>query len=209
MIEGSGENIDFINFLKKFQTKVLFVIDTSVAKMVDTTILENSSRKHPPIALLCVKDALEDVIKPVKFQGNRRGVRNKADSPFRMIEIKAGTRNLLAPYFAKEWVRMYETGLSDMWNKMSSTSLFLRVKGAHLEKHKYFEAVQTFFGNPKDMVPFHEATPILVELIKPIFVICGVILILAVVGFIAEHKELVRSWYLHTYTRTFREVLNL
>lgn len=189
LIFASRKNSKLINFVTKFGSKVLSINDAPVSNMVDKTILENSSRTHHTIALLGAEETLADVMKQVKFFGNRRGVQNKGDSPFRIVEVKVGIRNLLAPYFAKEWGRMREAGLNQMWKKVHRTSLFLEVKGKHLRGKKYFEAVQTLFGNPKETAPLHESTPVSVELMRPIFGICSVIMALGVVGFLAENRR--------------------
>lgn len=193
LILSSEQNPKFMQFLTKFKAKISSISTKSVSTMVDTVFLENSDKSHQTIALLCSDDVLDDIAKQIKFQGNRRGVRNRGDSPFRNVEFKVGIRNLLAPYFAKEWRNLNAAGLNQMWNKVYRISLFLRVRGTHLGKQKYFEVTQSFFGNPREGVVFHEATPVSVGLIRPIFAICAVILAIAVVQFMAESKICFRN----------------
>lgn len=54
--------------------------------------------------------------------------------------------------------------------------------------------MQTSFGDLKEPVTFHEALPVSEELIRPVFVICGTLVGLAVMGFLVENGKIIISF---------------
>lgn len=65
---------------------------------------------------------------------------------------------------------------------------------SYLNERKYFEAVQISFGDPKEPVQFDESTPVSVELIRPLFGICSVVMVIGVVRLVVESWKGAKLW---------------
>ncbi|XP_035708287.1 uncharacterized protein LOC110850132 [Folsomia candida] len=190
LITSYVKNSKFVNFLTEFQARVLS-LNKAESDMIHKTVSGNTSRTHKTIVLLFFEDKLDDVVKQIKILGNRRSVKNKGDSPFRVIRFQVGFGSLLAPYFGKEWGRMFTTGLNLIWSKVHSISLYFHANRGQLEKRKRFVALQNYLWNQKDTMTLHEGNSISIELIRPVFTICAVSFGLALIGFVLENGKFI------------------
>ncbi|OXA36737.1 hypothetical protein Fcan01_28490 [Folsomia candida] len=111
-----------------------------------------------------------------------------AESPFRVTEFRVGFKNLIFAYVAKEWGRLHESGLGGMWEKMVRIGSALNKTEFRHGEQKYFEMVQIYLGKVKGKIRFHESTPVSLELIWPVFLICGVTFLLSGIVFVTENK---------------------
>ncbi|OXA46677.1 hypothetical protein Fcan01_18158 [Folsomia candida] len=185
LISTSGQNPRFRKFLKKFQSKISPRTNETVHK-INKMLHETSSRRYPPIILMMSEGLQKQMVRIMRIIGNRRITRNIGDTPFRTLDFQLGDKSLLSSYFAKEWVRLREAGLTQKWDSVLLISFFLRTMKIQLGKEKYFEAVQYAFGSPRMFAQFYEATQVSVELIHPVFPICGIMMGLGVVVVIME-----------------------
>lgn len=187
-IYGGGKNLKFQKFLTKFQAKVLLIQNQSVWHMTNKIMTENSTRRHPTIALFMLENDLQHKVRSAKLQGTRHIVRNKGDTPFGVRVLHGGNYNMLAPYFAKEKERLHEFGLNQMWRKVYEIAVAFR--GAD-QANNYFKLVQFILGNLREPVTFHESQLVSMALILPVFTLCGVLMTISIVGFMAEDTKLV------------------
>lgn len=192
MISSGVHNEKVVEFLNKFQAKVLPMNDESMANTVSAILFGNSTKSQQIIILLYFEDILEQRVKEITiFLRNRRVVKNRGDSKFRTMKFDVGPNNLMAPYFAKEWRRMRETGLDQIWSKVYQIATFFRIHDRRLGGRKNFEAIQHLFWNRKDGVTFHEETPVSLKLVGPIFGFCAVIMASAMVEFLMECRKFI------------------
>lgn len=189
LLDSRDKSPHLTQVLNRLQGNIVSFYNESVTNMFSTITHENSTRTHPTIAAIFPDNVLDYKIKIIKLTGNRYVIRSREDSPFKRFKFMVGFRNLMYPYITKEWGHIRESGLGTLWEKVIWTGEFLDGVKGYLGKQKYFEAVQRCFGNVKEPVLFHEATPVSIELISPIFAICGVLLGLGFIGFMAENKS--------------------
>lgn len=189
LISSGLQSPKFLKFLAKFQARLLSNYDALVKFMVSLIIQGTGNQES--MALLLFEDELENEKKFISTLGNRHVVVNKGDSPFRSTVFSQGQKNLLAPYFRKEFRRLEESGLGKKWASVAWISSKLRQKKTHFKKNKQFRVTQTWLGNLKEGALFHEATPVSIELIWPMFIICAVVTALGIVGFAVENKRFV------------------
>lgn len=131
--------------------------------------------------------------KTCKLNGNRHLTPSKDESPFCVIEFQIGFKNLIYRYVENGWSRFHEAGLERLWRKYITMHKVFR-GSTSLSKDKYFEAVQMSFANVRDQIHFHEAAPVSMKLIQPIFVISGVLIGTSVLAFLTEYREKVFVW---------------
>lgn len=189
LIHSDIQTPKFVKLLTKFQTKVLSYNDKSVSGMVKKMLYENSTLPYPMVALFVMKDTLERIVKLVKFSKNRYIVGNKGTSPFRVFALRTGSRNLLVPYFAKEWRRLQESGLTEMWHRLYVMVLLLREKNRIYGPGQRSEFVQYLFSGFKEKATFHESHPVSMDLIFPAFSLCSGVVAFCVVKFMAENAQ--------------------
>lgn len=200
MSKESHRSPKFLKLLSKFLAIVL-PRNNNTFSLWDKTIRANSSTSRT-IVVMKPNVGLETDMILNKYLGNRQIVLNKGDSPFNVVEFKVGSANLLTPYTVRELERMMESGLSNMWEKVLRINCILRTLNPANEK-KYFEALQNLFGKVKQAIAFHEATPVSVELIEPIFAVCGVLVISAMAGFVLENRNLLQTFMQCIYAICF------
>lgn len=194
LLSSGAQTPKFTKFLTGFQQKVVDINDNSAGTMLNKIITENTTKKYPSIAIFLYEMDFDFVLKVYKFVGNRRVVLNRGESPFRNLELRIGDTNLLTPYFSRDYVRMREAGLDKVWLHVKRVGEVLKKFSSGYDKQKYFEAVQRSFGNLKDPVTFTEATPVSTDLIRPVFVICGILMKLGVMAFLGENKKIAVFW---------------
>lgn len=203
LITSGEHNPIFDKFLSNFQKILLSFTDDSVARMIDNVLHGRSSLTQPTIVLMMQEVHLDNLMQNIKFIGNRQITKNRGYSPFRHIAFYVGGKNLLAPYYAKEWARLGEARLSQMWNKVTKINFLLRLKREQLGDLKYFDGLQNSFGAPKLSEQFHEATAVSVELMTPTFFIFAVMTGLGLIGFLMENKVLflLKYWLIQSYMK--------
>lgn len=179
----------FAKFLTRFQAKLLSYDDESVSLMVER-ICRGPGTKQT-VAIMKLEDDIGYQVTLIRSIGNRHVVVNRGDTPFRSTLFNHGNKDLLAPYFGKEWGRFSESGLSEKWNSLLKISMILRYKKVAFMETEYFKLTQTWLGDLKEGVPFHEATPVSVDLIRHVFIILAVLVVLGMVCFISENKKFV------------------
>lgn len=177
----------FVQFLNKFKAKVLLGSDPSVQTMASNMITGNGTQKQMLVVMFSNNDK-EFFVNRIRIVWDRYIVRNKGGSPFSMTRFLLGNTNLLSPYVAKEFGRMRDTGLNGMWNRVLTISKSLRNTGDYT-RDQYFQLVQSCFGNQREPVTFHESMPVSLELIKPIFAICAVLVGMEIVVFVVENRR--------------------
>lgn len=89
---------------------------------------------------------------------------------------------------------MREAGLIQKWDTVLWMNNLLRDGKDADGEANYFELVQHAFGNPKTDVPFHEATQVSIDLIRPIFPICGAIILIGAIVMIIEKRNSLDYW---------------
>lgn len=188
LIEGGRENSELTKFLTEFQKRLVQVKDKiqfGVAKIYADYIVCN------PMAVLFIHTPkvvpIERRIK--QLPDNLHIVQNKGDSPFTIVPYMTGDENLLTPYFAKDWTRMYEAGLHQLWYKVYLQYLALANKGSLMRVNKYFEAVQRAFDNVKEPATFHESHSVSLGRIIPAFVLCSAVMAIGAIAFMAECRK--------------------
>lgn len=78
-----------------------------------------------------------------------------------------------------------------MWERLLKISLTLRqVKGSGI-KERYFRTVQLLLWRISQPATLHESIPVSLEVIRPIFAICGVVVGFGVIGFLVENRSVV------------------
>lgn len=201
LIQGANKNKKFKKFLTQYQERI-----TPCEITVESGMIRVNMKENRPIAALFFNPDVDYLVKKLHIFNNRYIVRNKGDSPFRMVQYRVAARSLLSPYFAMECHRLDEAGISKLWNDNLQNSAWLWDRKLLIEKNKHFEAVQRAFGSVKEPVTFHEEHPVSVDLILPTFYLCCVVLLIAVVAFIIENRTffwrglchlggICRSWF--------------
>lgn len=210
LLLSEGSSPQFIKLLKNLHARALPWKNRSEKDMVTRIITERLKRKHRMIALFLSGDWSKYGIKQIQMAGVRRIVRNKGASPFMHVQLRTGISNLLSPYVAKEWKRMFVFGTTNMWNTLLQESRTLRNK-SDLYGERYRDSLQNAFGSPKISDQFHESEPVSVELIRPIFAICAVIMGFCLAGFLVEIRKLVilnvKKRLIH-WRKMFKTLLN-
>ncbi|OXA39927.1 putative RNA-directed DNA polymerase from transposon BS [Folsomia candida] len=187
------QNIKLTQFLTKFQSRLLSRNNQFVRNMVEGTIVNKNKKITQSIVLMYFEHLIETYIKLIRLLGNQFVVQNKGDSPFNGVLGKIGIQNLLSPYFVRELRRMHESGLRVMWENVLKAHTLLSFKANLYEHHKYFEAVQDSFGSMRKPVTFHESNPVSMDLILPVFSLCGILIAFGLVGFVAENSKAVKN----------------
>lgn len=175
-----------LKFLAKLKAKLVSVYDKSVPSFVNKILRGNRTMLHSTVVAFVFTHNFDSNERRIKRSGKRHIVRNKGYSPFTMVQYTVGEKNLLTPYLAKEWGRMFEAGLSNLWLQVFRQHVALREKISLRGDNKYFEAVQFAFGNVREPVTFHESSPVSITLIFPAFVLCSAIVVMGVVAFVVE-----------------------
>lgn len=115
LLSSGIQSPEFTNFLTRFQEKVVGINDESAGKIMNRIVTENSTKTYPSIAIFLYEIDFDFVTKVYKLIRNRHVVLNRGESPFRNLELRLGDRNLLTPYFARDYGRISETGLWKVW----------------------------------------------------------------------------------------------
>lgn len=187
-----GESSEFTKLhnemLIKLQEKISPIGNGSIFLTLKKYSHENFTGIAPTVAVLLVNKMLEHYAGLIKLAGNRYVFICKAESPFRVTEFRVGFKNLIFAYVAKEWGRLHESGLGGMWEKMVRIGSALNKTEFRHGEQKYFEMVQIYLGKVKGKIRFHESTPVSLELIWPVFLICGVTFLLSGIVFVTENK---------------------
>lgn len=157
--------------------------------LLKTLSLGNLTMTHCMVVVFVFTHHVVTIESKLKLMGNRQVVRNKDSSPFAMTQYMVGRKNLLTRYFSKELGYMLHAGLTRLWSKVGLQSLALRGKSELKEGNKYFEAVQQAFGNLRDPVTFHESQPVSVKLLMPGFILCSIVMSIALLVFLVEYRE--------------------
>lgn len=189
LLSTPGISSKFAKLRKTLQARVTTSQDPRVYKMIKNSVRENSTRSHPTFVIILPSHDIGNTINGYKLAGNRYIVASRLASPFSMVMFFAGYRNLVHPYFVKDWRRIQESGLESLWDTYIEIGRLLNRISFHQGKQKYFETVQRSFSDVKETIRFHESTPVSVYLIRPIFAICGIILVLGMLGFLAENRN--------------------
>lgn len=113
LLPRGTQGSELIKLLTKLKAKFIFVTDKTVSGLLKA--MDNSAMGHSMIVTFLFKHNLVMVERQIKFVGNYHIVRNRGDSPFRMVQYMVGRKKLVTPYFAKEWSHMLEAGLSQLW----------------------------------------------------------------------------------------------
>ncbi|OXA54901.1 hypothetical protein Fcan01_11392 [Folsomia candida] len=188
-------NQQFKRFLIKLHSKLLSYGDHAVARMISKIQVEDSSKSHQTLAILIIESELGLFVQNVNIFGNRRVVIHHGSSPFQVVELITCGKNMLALYIKKELGRILQAGLLPLWRKYSLIGLILgRMQNGNRRHKKYFKAVQYLIGDPKNSPTFHEATPVSIGLIRPIFAICAVLVGISLLEFLVENHKLVILW---------------
>lgn len=188
LIASADPNSEFTKFLAKLQTKFASVKnDQGVLGMVKGFCHENSMNAWSMAVVFIFTGKLVPAEVIIKVVGKGHIIRNRGDTPFKIIEYTVGSKNLLTPYLAKELKRMHETGLSQLWYNVLQQNVILRQKDEFIGVNKYFEVVQHVFGNVREPVTFHESHPVSVDRILPVFVLCSAAIAIGVTVLMVEY----------------------
>lgn len=187
LLSAEGHTPKFKQLMSQLRSKILSSHNISVYDTLVEIMGRNSS--YPIISVFNNNQyTMDHLMTNTKLAGNRHIVQNSGDTPFRIIEYVLSYRTLLSAYLTKEWGRMRDAGLGDIWKKMFTIS---RMFGWEMESPRRSEALTILLYNLRDPVTFHEATPVSAELIEPIFAICGAVMGLGMVMFVVENREIV------------------
>lgn len=183
----------FVKFITKLDAKLLSINDPSPMEMYQKILYSNSTHEKPMVVFI-FKDLFEFYASFVKYMGNRHVVQSRGDSPFRVIYLRPGNKNLFTPYLAKGLRRLSESGLTQMWLDLNRLPRILRSKKMLIARNKYFQAVQDLFGKVREPVTFHEDSVVSLDLILPAFSISAVVTAIGLGVFTAENSRTLKFW---------------
>lgn len=179
LISSGGNESGLTKFVTRLKAKF-------VSTKVPDIIKPRQNGISNTVVVFAFIHSLVYVERQIKNMGDYHIVRNRGYSPFVMVQYSVGSKKMLTLYFAKEWGRISQSGLSELWYTVFKRNIMLRNKAKLKVQNKYFEAVQHAFGDIRVPVTFHEAQPISVNLVLPAFVLCTIIMAAASVAFMAE-----------------------
>lgn len=194
LIPSVSQNPKLYQLLTRFKAKLLSINDMYVREMLHKIVNENSARTYPLLVLFMFRDDFAYFVRANNYLGNRYIVHNRGESPFQVVHYKSGQTNLFTPYLARGLRRMQEFGLTHRWTNLNPILAMLTFKKRLLVRGKYFEVVQKVLGNAKERVIFHESNPVPLDVIRPAFYICGIIISLGIAGFALENLKILVQW---------------
>ncbi len=168
-----------------------------VGNISKSTSLTDRFETSATFALMSASDELRLFTEPIKLLGGRFVVDGRDDTGFYTVLIMSGYKNFIFPRFYSTYRRLFDSGLLEVWERLSSAAGQLSKVKAYGEK-MYKRHYTQVNGGIQFKPEFHECMPVSGNALKYAFAISGALLCVGAIIFGVECMSKIgrrRNWW--------------